>query len=482
METNKTIQARSPHQGMVAGLSLLSLLMLTNVSQADRHFRHRHPPVPVVTPTPPAPPPAGVSDPDCSILIPKNPLTAQGLATPYQLFATFPQNGPCHELDPNQSAFVQAAIIDPATGAVSVYNPVVVDSGTAPAVAPVVPVLPPHAIVAIWFGYNGNNLTQVGNPRTLEHAHCVNGDATSIFGQYSYCNAPAFFAAANAAIASGQLVVPPLGKDNLGLVCPSVRDFFIVDQDQSDNLPVTYLKSASGQIAQNNPTNAAALAGSVAFGNPSDNGLTDRFMDPAIGCTPWKVTDLAFPAQTLPALALNELQARSDQMTPVADVPVGDPMVLDGNGNTDLVKTNLYRQGTDQPLAWKVDQADTARYCRQMLRIAPPRLIQEQAALMAYKSPVADAGNNLFTFMMGRFMASYVNLNCQALINLTDPVNVVTDGNGVPISGSVDMTVYNADIAAIANLQASDDAADKGPDILKSTTKGHHPFHGGDDD
>src|SRR5207302_9539639 len=172
-------------------------------------------------------------------------------ATPYQLFATFPQNGACHETDPNQAAFVQAAILDRATGAISVYNPVVVDSGTAPAIAPVVPTLPAHAVVALWFGYNGNNLLLVGQPDTLEDARCVNGDAKGIFGQYSYCNAPKFFAAANAAIQCGKLVVPPLGMDSMGQTCPTVRDFFIVDQDQSDNLPTTYLKSADGLIAQN---------------------------------------------------------------------------------------------------------------------------------------------------------------------------------------------------------------------------------------
>src|SRR5207302_4747593 len=233
---------------------------------------------------------------------------------------------------------------------------------------------------------------------------------------------------------------------------------------------------ADGLIAQNTATDLAALPGATVFGNPSDNGLTDRFMYPAIGCTPWKATDLAYPAQVLPALALNELQARSYQQTPVADVPVGDPMTQT-NGMTDLHKTNLYRQGVDQPLAWTVRQADTARYCRQLLRVAPPRLLLEQPLLMAVKSPVAAGGNNLFTFMMGRFVASYMILNCEGLLKLADPVSVVTDADGVPISGSVDMAIYNADIQAIANLKPQDDIADRGPDILKSNPKRHAFFH-----
>ena len=469
------------HRLLTVGICLFSMFLLAYKSRPHMGFQNgfrngKNPTIPAPVIAAPNPPPAGTSDPDCSILVPQNPLSAQGLATPYQLFATFPQNGPCHETDPAQSAFVQAAIFDPATGSVSVYNPIVIDQGSTPAIPPVVPVLPPHAIVAIWFGYNGNNLTQAGVGNSLQQGHCVNGDKNGVFGQFSYCNAPAFFAAANVAVASGKLVVPELGVDSMGLACPTVRSFFIVDQDQSDNLPVTYLKNANGQIAQNTPTNLA-MGGLTVFGNPSDNGLTDRFVDAAIGCTPMKGTDLAYPAETLPALALNELQARSKQLTPVANVPVGDPMTMN-NGDVDLPKVNLYREGVNQPIAWTQKQADTARYCRQMLRIAPPRLNQEQSLLQAYKSPVADAGNSLFTFMMGRIIAAYGLLNCQTLLNnIALPVSVTTDMNGVPISGAVDMVAYAADVAAIANLQAADDAADKGPDALASSPKGHIPFH-----
>src|SRR5438067_4106975 len=71
---------------------------------------------------------------DCTLIVPAQPLTAQGLATPYQLVATNPDNGPCNESNTAQSAFVQAAIIDPATGKIAVYNPLVVDQGTQPAI------------------------------------------------------------------------------------------------------------------------------------------------------------------------------------------------------------------------------------------------------------------------------------------------------------------------------------------------------------
>ena len=102
--------------------------------------------------------PPAVPNPNCTLLVPDNPLSAKGLATPYQLVATDPAQGPCNESNAGQSAFVQGAIFDPATGAISVYNPLVIDKGDTPLVAPVPPVLPEHAIIATWFGFNGTNL------------------------------------------------------------------------------------------------------------------------------------------------------------------------------------------------------------------------------------------------------------------------------------------------------------------------------------
>src|SRR2546426_4300972 len=201
-----------------------------------------------------------VPNPDCTLIVPPAPLTAAGLATPYQLVATDPAKGPCHELDANQSAFVQAAILDPATGKIAIYNPLVIDQGTVPAAPPVVPTLPNNAVVGIWFGYNGNNLTLQPTVGALADNSCVNGVPGSVFGQYAYCNAPAFFAAAHVAINAGQLTIPPLGTARDNRPCPSARDFFVVDQDPSDNVTATYLATAQGLVAQNTQQNRMLFA------------------------------------------------------------------------------------------------------------------------------------------------------------------------------------------------------------------------------
>ena len=167
-------------------------------------------------------------NPNCTLIVPNNPLTAHGLATPYQLVATKPADGPCHEATKVQAAFVQAAVIDLTTGHISIYNPLVIDAGTTPAVAPVVPQLPLFNVVALWFGYNGDDLTLVGaNPSVLAANDCHQD-----MGQFAYCNAPAFFASAGFELLINNLSIPPLGTGHDGRPCPSVRSFAAVDHHE----------------------------------------------------------------------------------------------------------------------------------------------------------------------------------------------------------------------------------------------------------
>lgn len=355
-----------------------------------------------------APPPANANT-NCSIVVPAAPLTAAGLATPYQLVATDPAQGPCHEADPTQAAFVQAAVLDPATGAVSVYSPLVVDRGTKPAARPVTPRLPAGAVVAVWFGFNGGVLTLSGPGA----GSCVGGLAGSSFGQFAYCNAAAFFTAANSAVAGGRLKVPPLGTASDGRPCPTVRDFAVVDQDQSDNLPTSYLSTAAGTVAQDTAANRAALGASAQpMTNGSDNRLLADLIDPALHCTPFTAPDLADPGARTTALALNELQAGL-QAQPVALVPPNDPMTT-VDGRPSLAKTNLYRAGTGQSqLPQSANLAAAARdYCTNLTTIAPKRLAADRAALAAAPSP-DPASPNLLSFLRTRFTASIQLLQCR---------------------------------------------------------------------
>jgi hypothetical protein len=384
---------------------------------------------------------AAAANGDCTLIVPANPLSAQGLATPYQLVATNQNKGPCNEANANQSAFVQAAVFDPNTSSISVYNPLVIDRGTTPAMAPVMPTLAANAVVAIWFGFNGDNLTLRGTNGSLQQGRCVNGIQGSIFGQFAYCNAPVFFRAANAAIAAGHLTPPQLGRAKDGLTCPTVRDFSVVDQDQSDNVTAAYLVNGNGQIAQMTAANQAALANAQVLTNGSDNGLLDSFIDPALGCTPWMAPDLANPGHMTTALPLDELQAAAHQAAPIALVPNFDPMVV-VNGNLNLNKVNAYRLGVDQPPVQNAATSSTKTYCQNLLAVAPSRLQLDAHLTKFQRSPDPAAGNSLFTFLAQRFVFTYEanGLNCMKLLNQPDPITLKTDGNGVAIDATINGT------------------------------------------
>lgn len=149
----------------------------------------------------------------------------------------------CQQVDfANEGNFVEAAILDPATGSIQIYSPLVINAGMtavgngtdaastssgtttgiptstgsttgattstratgrfsiassttaskqptttlAPRqaasagfyVPPIVPTLPDNAVVGIWFGSNAVSLTLTGDTET-----CVNGLGDSVFGQ-----------------------------------------------------------------------------------------------------------------------------------------------------------------------------------------------------------------------------------------------------------------------------------------------------------
>jgi hypothetical protein len=346
----------------------------------------------------------------------------------------------------NLGAFVQATILNPATGALSVYEPLVITQGTQPAAAPVVPTLPANAVVTVDFGFNGTNLTQVGaTPNALQQGNCVNGLPGSIFGQVSFCNGTNFFRAAYQAEAQGKLTVPALGtspKD--GMACPSTRSFQLIDQDPSDNVTSTYLLAGNGQTAQDNTANKAALAGAQAINNGSDNLLLDAFVDPALGCTPFEAPDLSQGGAPGTSQALDELSAAKNQASPIALVPENDEMVL-VNNKFSVAKTDLYRAEVgQQPVTWWNNEADSpANFCRNISNLQAAFLAKDQGYLVTGPSPVPGVGDNLFTFMANRLAMSFTNLACQNY-GLTDPVTVTLDATGAATAATLNTTPQQA--------------------------------------
>src|ERR1700735_2777006 len=85
---------------------------------------------------------------NCTIAVPANPLSAPGLATPWQL-----GDGCSMANAGTEGAFVEATILAP-NGSLQVYSPLVVTAGTQPAVAPVAPTIAAGSVVEISVGFN----------------------------------------------------------------------------------------------------------------------------------------------------------------------------------------------------------------------------------------------------------------------------------------------------------------------------------------
>jgi len=378
-------------------------------------------------------------NPNCALIVPPNPLSAIGLATPYELTAAVAGAGACNQANTLQASFVQGTIIDTVTGILTVYNPLVTDTKVAPLVAPVVPILPANFEIGLWFGTNAGTLTLLDNGGSLVAGNCVNGaGGADLFGQFAYCNAVAFFAAANTLIAAGTLAVPPKGTGLDGLPCLTVRDFALVDMDQSDNVVTSYLVSGA-KTAHNSDANRANIPGATVLTNGSDNRLLAVAMAGALACTPWQVSDLTNPGHLLPSLGLNELHATYTQLTvngiPPAIIPVNDPMTTI-NGLPNLKKLNLYRAGVGQIAAASLadPNANTKSYCQHLVAIAPKRIFIDRQFTVVRPPPDPAVATNLFGFLMNRLFntLSAGGLNCTGLVPIVQPLITFTmDANGV---------------------------------------------------
>lgn len=350
----------------------------------------------------------------CDLIVPADPLSPRGLATPYQL--TGPSGtsaaaaGCTVSAAATRAGLVRATILDPATGALAVYTPVVVPKGTRPATAPPVPELPPGAIVTIDFGSIGMDLAPAGaTAGALAQGHCVSGPS----GVFS-CNGAAFFTAALPLLRAGRLHLPPAGtsasmvatggRAGTGRACPDVRNFEVAGQDQGVG------------------------------------ALVDDFLDPAFGCKPFTAPDLAHGNAPETSLALDELLAARNEPKVAALVPESE-MARDASGRLDPARTNAYRAELGQPaISARNDRYDSpAAYCQNMVNIQTPFLAANTDVLAAAPAPVPAAGSNLLTYLASRLSTAFGRLGCRQS-GLANPVTLVRNGAGAATSATFDTT------------------------------------------
>ncbi|HEX4093173.1 MAG TPA: hypothetical protein VHZ33_31015 [Trebonia sp.] len=390
---------------------------------------------------------------DCEIIVPADPLTARGLATPYQLTGidgmTPAQSGCEMSNAVRLGAFVQATILDPATGRLSVYDPLVVTQGIRPAVRPTVPPIPADAVVTIDFGFNGADLIQVGaTPATLADADCVSGQAGSAFGQVAFCNGVSFFSAVRKAERAGLLRVPSPGASDkiipsggglgTGRGCPVTRNFEVAGQTSANDVTTEYLLNPlTGQTAQDTTSNAGNMAGATLLQSRSDNTILDQFLDPLLGCTPLQAPDLADNDQPASSQALDEILAGAYQPKIAALAPENEKLLLGGDGALDPAKTNAYRAEFGQaPVGSQTDPtSDPPMYCQNLVDIQTPFLAANRRLLAAGQSPATATGNTLLTYMADRLSQSFTALGCQRF-GLKNPVTLVRNAAGAAVAAS----------------------------------------------
>jgi hypothetical protein len=371
---------------MALGLTLGIILALsggngTHISESSLGSSPKPPPA-ATTPAPPPASPSTVSSGNatCHIVVPAHPLSARGLSTPYQL------KGCTAGSAASPGGVVQATILDPATGALSVYDPPVITAGNRPAVPPAVPRLPPNAIVTIDFSSNGPKLIPAGaTPGALAQGHCISGPSPAVSGGVSSCNDTAFFRAALTLMHQGRLHVPSEGtaanmvatggRLGTGRDCPNVRNFEVAGQDQA-------------------------------------GVLVDDFIDPAFGCKPFTAPDLGDKNAPATSPALDELLAAGNEPRLAAQLP-------------------------------PAGQPGRAAYCQHLVNLQAPFLAANSDVLATAAAPGPAAGTNLFTYLASRLSASFSGLGCLQF-GLTDPVTVVRDQAGAVMSASFDTTPQQA--------------------------------------
>ncbi|KAG0374565.1 hypothetical protein BGX24_010245 [Mortierella sp. AD032] len=217
---------------------------------------------------------------NCILQLPKNPLTAEGLATPFILV-----NGNCDQANPNHQVFVEATIFDPNTKTFGVYHPLVINEGAQPAIKPVLPTLPQNAVVGLWVKAKANSITLTGSTQV-----CMNAS----------CNAHAFFSAVQSANEGQGVDIRPVGNDKMGRPCPTAGVFGVIAQ-------ITYLQTNGGQLAQAIEANRNALKQFTEISSGSDYVRNSAFFGRALGCTTLQAPSMMEEGVMLGSMALNEL-------------------------------------------------------------------------------------------------------------------------------------------------------------------------------
>ena len=124
--------------------------------------------------------------------------------------------------------------------------------------------------------------------------------------------------------------------------------------------------------------------------NGSDNGLLDKFVDPALGCTPFTAPNPTNPAGASASQALNELSARAEPEGHDRAAPGQQPAAA--GRRAVQPRQDQHVPDRDRPArcsrSTPTSTRNAAQYCQDMINIATPRLKLDAPMETGTASPV----------------------------------------------------------------------------------------------
>ena len=309
--------------------------------------------------------------------------------------------------NPNLQAFVEADIINPRTGSIKVYNPLVITEGTQPPPAGAARV-PRGDVVAIMFGFNGGNLLLTGTEKRCSRTTASTASRV-LLSQVAYCNSPAFYRAANRDIARGVLKIPPLATGDDGQPCPlpATSPWWTRPRRQHGRrLPAD---RENGRPPRTGQGDAAALSEGPRRSTTAATTRWSQVMDPALGCARYRLHDKTAPARCrLRQVTPTNCCATAARTTPVALVPLNDPMTQ-VNGHNNRARPTRSRYELDQALIGQGGEL-AEDYCEDMMQIGIQRVQQDSGKSPTSRPSCRTRATTCSRFMAAPASASFENL------------------------------------------------------------------------
>lgn len=367
----------------------------------------------------------------CGVVVPENPLSYQGLNTPYILKSLNNKTDDCSVLKQRSTVFIEIVIFDIVSSTFYIYNPLVVnDLGQIKNIIKT-DQLPVHNVVGIWFGSNDVTFKLLDSNNSLHFGDCVDGYNNSVFGNFAYCNAKIFFETVD----KYKFYIPDIGKTINDFDCLTTRSFEFNQQYHISSVVSSYIIYQDQKVAIKSFNNLSIFEPPLyVIINKSNGRILNSYISIATRCNTFIGYDFIDQYNRKSSIVLNELQGSLDKQQ--IFIPSTHPSVM-MNGYPDLNKLNLYRIGLNQPVVTGIHINDSIIYCNGIYNKTPVFLYNHYDLLTNYNTPDDTLGNNLINVMISRFLSSWNTYDCGNILKVPFPIKYEKDYNNVIVSNNI---------------------------------------------